>query len=329
MLVFVAAPATAAPAATAPPVARVPLSQLPTPEDIQEAVARLPPIPTVPTNSAGISQDVLDDAMRRLDASKLTGLTVAENAKASGATGKTKRYVSSQDVLFACFLDSNMKNDDLRYFVEEIPNARGIPTPRFAVLCCGCSPHAYEQNKIMNSLLLQWWAEGMKDEKGKPHQPNMCGTYFRTLLATLKIMYGLPYSTSHFKSYDGSLYAVTKEFWATFVDNDNTFATKPNASQFSETDDRMCEERLQTMVSTHTLYVDPMVILRAFHFKVGKIFMLRGRKEHWNLQFDMFRIGFYPVGHPLSGLEFLMLNDKEMLGKTNRITLGMFVFVVV
>jgi hypothetical protein len=294
---------------------------------IQSAVAAefLPEEPGLFSTVDDASSKVMADVMARLADTELSGLTLEDNYIATNATGLSSTYASSQDRLLNSFLLSAQKNGRLAYFVEEVKDHRGNTVPRFVAIAMNCSPTLLEPNRMMNKLLLQWWSVAMKDDEGKPHQPNTCGTMFRTLLAMLKQAYGLPYSVSHFSNYKGSLMGVTKEFWSLYVKADLTFGTKPNKHFFTEENGVKVEGRMNSQDFLASLHTDPLQLMRAFHYRVGVYFALRGRKEHRQLQFSQFEFGVYPPNHELFGFESITFKDLGMLSKTNKVSLGMFV----
>ena len=249
-----------------------------------------------------------------------------QDALASTANIQSKNYLQQQNRLVMELMEAAALNEDLKDFVELIPDPlnEGEDIPVFAALCRGVPPTKVHENRIMNALLVNLFFRKKNKLTGQELSPKTWETNMKALLASLHTSFGISHCLSHFKGYTGCLDAVAAKFWAEEEKKNPNFG-KSKAGELSDEEHDLVLHHLRSPLFKQLVEKDARYLLMALNWTVGTFFALRGRKEHHALKPDSFSVGTYNNKHPLKGLEYLEMKDKNILTKVNMMRFGEFI----
>lgn len=246
-------------------------------------------------------------------------------ALSNHANTQTVQYIKMQGRYVTEFMEAAMEHPRLSELVEiiEDPLAPGQYLPLFAAICRGKPANSVRENRIMNTLLKNFFFSKKNKDTGEDLAPTTWETTLKSLLACMKQAFGTSYSLSAFKGYTGSLDAVATKYWAEQVKKDPSFGKKKKGTITDDEHDRVVLFLRSDQFSAF-VQQDPTFLLYALNWCVGTFFALRGGKEHKDLRRDSFTVGEYDKNHPLSGFEYLELKDKNLITKVNILRFGTY-----
>jgi hypothetical protein len=185
-----------------------------------------------------------------------------------------------------------------------------------------CVPKTKEVIRLVNKVLVNLAVNKTK-QNGDRYQPNTLETFFKMILSSLTKL-GCPVTMKDIKSgFEGCLGAVLADLWVEEADTNPSFGAKPTRAPFTDKD----EQYLRDYVASGDFDLSKN-IQKVVQFGHGSQLLIRGRDELKNLNVSQVSLGFYgpEMGTELCCCEYVEISG--LLGKTNKIVLGMFCYCV-
>ena len=236
----------------------------------------------------------------------------------NSTSGRSVSYDNTMNRTMLEFMESVRTNKDTASLAEEQlvdPNNPESAVPLLFLVCGGVSTP--DKVGIMSRVLSNYAASArLKD--GTLMQPGTMATKFRILMSAFRKL-GITMSlTRDFSGFVGSLDGVTKALWTEELVTRPDFGVKPNRRTFQDSD----REKLELHVTSNTCD-DMKFIHRKMFYIWGAKMLLRGRKEHHDLEWRQVKFGRYPRDYgerSLAGKAFLQI--VNLSDKTHKLSLS-------